>query len=84
MFSIYRSEEAVVPLAEAWECADEPLRAAILRATYDIDRRLAEAPRRQGESRGGDVRILFRPPVAVFFEIDEDRNLVRILRTWLY
>jgi hypothetical protein len=49
MFIIYRSEEAVVPLAEAWECADEPLRAAILRATYDIDRRLAEAPRRHFE-----------------------------------
>ena len=46
--------------------------------------RSATSKRRQGESRGGDVRILFRPPVAVFFEIDEDRNLVRILRTWLY
>jgi hypothetical protein len=84
MFSIYRSEAAVIPLRETWQGADEDLRQAILRATSRINQRLHERPHQQGESRDGRTRILFEAPVGVLFEIDEGRKLVNIVRSWAY
>jgi hypothetical protein len=84
MFSIYRSETAVLPLRETWQEADEDLRQAILRATHLINQRLHERPHRQGESRDGRTRVLFQAPVGVLFEIDEDKRLVNIVRSWAY
>jgi hypothetical protein len=84
MFSIYRSEAAVIPLRETWQGADEDLRQAILLATHRINQRLHERPHKQGESRDGRTRVLFEAPVGVLFEIDEDRKLVNIVRSWAY
>jgi hypothetical protein len=84
MFSIYRSEASVSPLRAAWETADEAIRTAILKASRRIDEQLVKDPQLQGESRDERTRILFRSPVAVLFEVHEDKKLVRIVRAWLY
>jgi hypothetical protein len=84
MFSIYRSQTSLTSLSAFWEQADQPLREAIMRASSEIDRQLQTAPREQGESRDDATRILFQAPLAVLYEVDEARQLVRILRTWAY
>ena len=45
-----------------------------------FDRELQSNPHDQGESRPAGTRILFQAPVAVIFEVDEERRMVRILR----
>jgi hypothetical protein len=84
MFNIYRSQEAVTPLREAYEQADEELREAILQASRLVNLRLHEDPHSEGESRDTQTRILFQAPVGVLYEVDEDKKLVNILRSWAF
>ena len=84
MYSIYRSQAAAAPLAEAWELADATLREAILEASRLLERQLHQDPHEQGESRGAGVRILFQVPLGILYEVDDDKKLVRILRSWVY
>lgn len=84
MFSIYRTEDAMSPVKETWENADLSLRRAILQASRLLDRQLQDAPAEQGESREGGQRILFQAPLAVLFEVDQQRQEVHILRGWTY
>ncbi len=84
MFSIYRSQTALVPLRETWEQADAVLRDAIVQASRQVDQQLQTAPNEQGESREEGTRILFQAPLAVTFEVDEPKKLVRILRAWTF
>jgi hypothetical protein len=63
-------------LADLWNNA--PDRAAVTAAANAIDVRLARDPLSQGESREGNTRILFVPPLAVVFEVDTARRHVRI------
>jgi hypothetical protein len=84
MFSIYRSEESLSPLRMAWEMGDAALREAIMRATLHVDEQLGQDPQEQGESREGGARIVFQAPVAVLFEVDADKKLVTVLRSWAY
>jgi hypothetical protein len=57
---------------------------AVLQASRQIDQQLQAAPSEQGESREEGTRILFHAPLAVTFEVDEPKKLVRILRAWAY
>jgi hypothetical protein len=84
MFSIYRDHSAMTALKEVWEQAEPELRDAILRATSRVDKELQRDPLRQGESREGGTRILFAAPLAVVFEVDEAKKLVRVLRSWAF
>jgi hypothetical protein len=84
MFSIYRSQSALIPLKETWEHADATLREAIVQASRRVDQQLQSDPHDQGESREEGTRILFESPLGVTFEIDEPKKLVRILRAWAY
>jgi hypothetical protein len=84
MFSIYRDHTAMVSLKQTWEQAAGPLREAILDASRRLDQWLHANPHEQGESRDDKTRILFEPPLAVLFEVDEPNKLVRILRAWAY
>jgi len=84
MFSVYRTNEAQGPLRAAWEQAGSALRKAILQATHEVDQLLYNQPHEQGESRGGQVRILFLPPLGILFEVDHDKRLVTILRSWAF
>jgi hypothetical protein len=84
MFSIYRSQSALVPLRQTWEQADAVMRDAIVQASRQVDQQLQSAPNDQGESREEGTRILFQAPLAVTYEVDEPKKLVRILRAWAY
>jgi hypothetical protein len=84
MYSIYRSQSAVSQLKAAWNEADDALQQTLLAAMYDLDRRLQTNPREQGESRQGTTRILFLAPLAVVFEVDEEKKMVRMVRAWAY
>jgi hypothetical protein len=84
MFSIYRSQTALIPLNETWEHADATLREAIVQASRQVDQQLQSDPYEQGESREEGTRILFQAPLAVTFEVDEPKKLVRILRAWTF
>jgi len=84
MFAIYRSPESMAALRETWENADEGLRQSILEASHRLDRQLYNTPHKRGESRDGRTRIIFHAPIAVTFEIDAAKQLVRVLRSWVY
>jgi hypothetical protein len=84
VFSIYRSQAAVTPLRQTWESADDAFREAIVQATFVVNRRLHLDPQEEGESRGEGTRILFEGPLGVIFEVDVERQMVHVLRTWAY
>jgi hypothetical protein len=84
MFIIYRNQSAMTPLKDTWENAEAPLRDAILQASRLVDLQLQENPQQQGESRDGTRRIVFQAPMAVEFEVDEQKQVVHILRAWAY
>jgi hypothetical protein len=84
MFSIYRSQEALTSLRQTWENGDAAFRDRIVQATLDMDQLLSKEPSEQGEAREGRARVLLHAPVGILFEVDDDRKLVRILRTWTY
>ena len=84
MFSIYRTNEAQSPLRSAWEQAGSALRKAILQASHQADELLHREPHEQGESRGDKARILLLAPLGILFEVDHDKRLVTILRSWAF
>ena len=84
MFSIYRSQSALIPLNQTWESAYASLREEIVQASRRVDQQLQSDPHEQGESREEGTRILFQAPLAVTFEVDEPKRLVRILRAWTF
>jgi hypothetical protein len=84
MFSILRTETAMTPLQSAWETYDDQLREAILQASSRIDKQLISEPHRRGESRGEGTRVLFESPLGIEYDVDEAKQLVRILRLWAY
>jgi hypothetical protein len=84
MFSVYRDQSATSSLRQTWLQADEPQRQILLRALHTLDQQLQRAPHKQGESRHDGTRIVFHAPLAVLFEIDEEKKLVRVLRAWAY
>jgi hypothetical protein len=83
-FIIYRTQSAMSPLEKTWEEGDDSQRGAVLLALHRIDQELLSEPQTKGESRPGNVRILFEAPLAVFFKVDEVNQVVHILRTWPY
>jgi len=84
MFCVYRNETAMTLLRRTWDGAGDELRLTILRAMQQIERELQSDPHHKGESRPGGARILFQSPLAVLFEVDDEKNLVRIVRAWSY
>lgn len=62
-------------LAQLLRAKDKP---RMLAAAKEIERRLAENPQQEGESRGDLHRILFVRPFSVLFQIDEDARTVYV------
>ncbi len=69
-------------LAQVW--LDAPDRMAIIAAVDEIDRTLANDPHAASESRSGSMRVMFVPPLGIFFEVDESHKLVEVLKVWTY
>jgi plasmid stabilization system protein ParE len=78
-YTVIWNRRSLEALAALWvDRASE--RAAISDATALIDGLLQANPQEQGESREGNERIVFAPPLVVAFAIDDSRQLVRITR----
>ena len=84
MFRVEWLREAVDELAEICINADSRSRQAITEETSNLDRKLQNDPFREGESREGEVRVLFTHPLGVLFEVDAERKIVWILHIWAF
>jgi hypothetical protein len=69
-------------LATIWMAT--PDRASITQAAHRIDAQLRDDPLNAGESRSGNERVLFEPPLAVSYEVSEDDRLVTVTAVWHY
>ena len=63
-------------LADIWMNAANP--DAVNHAANEAERRLKYQPLDVGESRGGAVRVLFEPPLVVYYEVDVAAKKVSI------
>lgn len=59
-------------------------RSRINDATKEIDRQLEDSPLDAGESRIGIVRILFCPPLACHFVVDESSRTAFVTSLWKF
>jgi hypothetical protein len=59
-----------------------PDRQSITNAANRIDQLLRRDPDQQGESRDAKRRILFVPPLAVLYRVEEGDRIVHVLDVW--
>lgn len=79
-FTVEWVPSALNDLADLWNNA--PDRSDVTAAADAIDYALAHNPQSVGEGRNDDRRILFIPPLAVFFEVDAANHHVIVLDVW--
>jgi plasmid stabilization system protein ParE len=79
-YTVVWSQAALNKLAGIWNESED--RGAVAAASDEIDRLLAVSPRLQGESRGGNVRVLFAGPPGADYEIFEEDRMVQVLIVW--
>ena len=82
MYTVRWKRTALDRLAELWLEATD--RSAVTVAVDEIDRILAADPHGAGESRSESTRILFVAPVGVFFDVDDSRQGVDVLKVWSF
>ena len=83
MFRVEWIQSALDELAFVWMLADSSTRQAINAASTRIDPALEIDPLNVGESRGGDDRVMFEPPLGVMFQVDLTNNIVWVVSVWL-
>jgi len=66
-YTVVWMPRAQAQLAAVWNSASDP--SAVTQVTYRIDRQLAEQPLDVGESRDGNNRLAFDPPLQVLFRV---------------
>jgi len=67
-FKVLWRPSALNALADIWTNASD--KNAVTRASNTLDRRLATNPLDLGESRDGNERIGFEPPLQILFRVD--------------
>ena len=82
MYIVRWKRSALSRLTQLW--LDALDRTAVTAAVAEIDRLLAGNPHQAGESRSGELRVLFVPPLGVFFEVEEPARTVHVLRVWTF
>lgn len=75
---------ALEELADLWTDADSSDRNEINEAVSSIERELGRAPLQAGESRSAGNRIVLEPPIAMVFNVDPEKQEVRVLQIWRY
>lgn len=81
-YTVLWTPEAEHELAALW--LNTRYRDAVTRAANAVDSALSRNPLAEGESRAGDMRIMFEPPLALEFEVSESDRTVYVLAVWLY
>ena len=79
-YTVIWSPPADARLAELWLAGAD--RAEITRASHEIDSALRGDPYGAGESRGGGNRIILRPPLGVFYYVNESDRQVVVWAVW--
>jgi hypothetical protein len=69
-------------LADVWLKASD--RNAVTQAAFRLDQRLEQDPENEGESRPGNRRVAFEPPLGITFKVDRASRTVRVLRVWRF
>ena len=67
-------------LAEVWLRAGD--RASITSAAESVDRLLEDDAHARGESRLGDLRVMFISPLGVSFEAHQQDRVAYVLAVW--
>jgi plasmid stabilization system protein ParE len=80
MFRVRWERQALDELTSIWTMAGSAGRAAITAATAVLDQRLRSNGPNEGESRAGRRRVLFVPPLAVTYRVEEDGHTVSVLQ----
>lgn len=80
MYTVEWKPIAEAQLANLWQ--QGPDRAAVAAAADWLDAELAKNPHGLGESRDGDVRIVFVDPLVALFEVFDAANRVDVLKVW--
>ena len=84
MFQVVWVERAVNELAELWVQADSDGRRSITEAADTMDKILETKPFESSESREEGLRVMFVPPLGVFFEVDLSSETVKVAHVWRY
>ena len=82
MYSVVCTAAADGELAALWITAKD--RGAVSEAAAHIERALQVSPLDQGESREGNQRIMFVPPVGVRYVVYPTQSRVVIVQFWTY
>jgi hypothetical protein len=82
MYEVVWTESAVDELAAIWLEAETELRPIITAAQSQVDQLLERSPTEVGESRRGNRRVTFVPPLGVVFSVRESARTVKVLRVW--
>ena len=70
--------------ALAWYFNDADDKRPVTHAANQIDRVLRHSPQDVGESRGGNLRIMFEKPLAVTYRVIEADQMVKVTHVWRY
>jgi hypothetical protein len=76
-YTVVWRAKAFDQLADVWLRAAE--RDKVTSAIHRIEQQLSRSPLDSGESREGNERVVFDPPLVVKFEVVADDRKVRIL-----
>lgn len=74
--------EARDELTSIWLEANSEDRKRITQSCHFIESNLAYAPNDFGESRDGDRRVGFDPPLGVLYQVVESGQRVRVVSVW--
>jgi mRNA-degrading endonuclease RelE of RelBE toxin-antitoxin system len=81
-YDVYWLPSAEEELTRLW--LDPLSRRKITEATEEVDRLLRINPSELGESRDGDLRVMFVDPLGVSFIVDENQTAVVVVEMWRY
>ena len=64
--------------------SDLPTQDLIEQQILKLNRKLAQDPLSEGESRIDNIRITFADPIGILFDVDSDDQVVAVLNFWTY
>jgi len=79
-YTVIWKPSAHAELAEIWNSVSN--RPVLADTANQMDRQLKMAPREQGESRAGSLRILFIEPLGVIYDVNDDDRIVSVVHIW--